>query len=152
MNDLDRLRIEYADRKRRYTNSDIYSHFNQSHLFTLQQRQRKTLKLLRKHGLCSLEGTQILELGCGSGGVLLEYLTYGASPSNLHGTYLLPDRVRIASRQLSHLSLTCADGQSLPYPSKAFDLVLQYTVFTSVLDDSVKSNLARRLYRGKKRS
>jgi SAM-dependent methyltransferase len=65
----------------------------------------------------------------------------------LYGTDLLSQRVEQAHTRLSHLPLTCADGQALPYRSNAFDLVLQYTVFTSVLDGVVKTNLAGEMLR-----
>jgi len=145
--DLTRLRNEYANRTHRLAGSDIYSIFNPANLFTYQQRQRDTLKLLRRNGFYPLGEHTILELGCGTGGVLLEYLTYNANPACLHGTDLLPVRVEKAHARLSHLPLTCSDGQSLPYSNNTFDLVLQYTVFTSVLNDGVKANLAREMLR-----
>jgi SAM-dependent methyltransferase len=88
-----------------------------------------------------------LELGCGEGGVLLEFLTFGAEHARLHGTELLHDRVRRARQRVPHVPLTCADGQSLPYATGTFDLVTQYTVFSSVLDDEVRANLAREMLR-----
>jgi ubiquinone/menaquinone biosynthesis C-methylase UbiE len=145
--DLDRLCSEYADREQRLAGSDIYSPFNKANLFAIQQRQRETLALLRQKGFYPLSEKAILELGCGTGGVLLEYLTYGANPNRLHGTDLLSQRVEQAHARLSHLPLTCADGQALPYRRNSFDLVLQYTVFTSVLDEEVKANLAGEMLR-----
>lgn len=145
--DLDRLRSEYADREQRLADSDIYSLFNKANLFATQQRQRETLTFLRNKGFYPLGEKMILELGCGTGGVLLEYMSYGATPNQLHGTDLLLKRVEQAHARLSHLPLTCADGQSLPYVSDSFDLVLQYTVFTSVLDEAVKANLAGEMRR-----
>ncbi len=145
--DLDRLRREYAGRQQRLAGSDIYSPFNLSNLFILQQRQRAALALLRRLGQSPLADKDILELGCGSGGVLLEYLGYGASPYRLHGCDLLLDRLHEAHRCLPHLPLVCADGQNLPYPAGAFDLELQYTAFSSILDDQVKANLAREMLR-----
>jgi len=88
-----------------------------------------------------------LELGCGSGGVLLEYLTYGVPLNTLHGCDLLPKRLTQAKSRLFHLNLSCADGQALPYPSNCFDLVMQYTVFSSILDDAIKVNLAKEMLR-----
>ncbi len=146
-NDLDRLRAEYARRAQRLADSDRYSLSNPAHLFMVQQRQRATLRLLRQQGMYPLRGKRILEVGCGSGGVLLEFLGYGAEPHLLHGVDLLPDRLQDARRRLPHLPLVCADAQSLPYPSVSFDLVLQYTVFSSVLDDGVKTSLAREMLR-----
>jgi len=147
VDDLDRLCTEYANRTRRLVGSDIYSHFNQANLFTLQQRQRDTLALLRNHGFFLLENRSFLELGCGTGGVLLEFLAYGMSPAHLHGTDLIFDRLRHAQIWLSHLPITCSDGQSLPYADNSFDLILQYTVFSSVLVENVKVNIANEMLR-----
>ena len=145
--DLDRLRREYADRERRLSGSDLYSRFNQSNLFISQQRQRATLALLRRHGFRPLAGKRILELGCGGGGVLLEYLSYGASPKHLHGLDLLPDRIAQAHTLLPHIPLTRADGQNVPYADATFALVLQYTAFSSILDETIKTNLAQEMLR-----
>lgn len=145
--DLDRLRTEYARRAQRFAGSDIYSPFNPAHLFMVQQRQRAMLRLLRQCGIYPLAGKRILEVGCGSGGVLLEFLGYGAEPPLLHGVDLLPDRLDEAHCRLPHLPLVCADGQSLPYPPASFDLVLQYTVFSSILDDSIKVSMAYEMLR-----
>lgn len=145
--DLDRLRVEYEDRQRRLGASDIYSLFNQANLFTIQQRQRAVLKLLRRHGRYPLAEQSILELGCGHGGVLLEYLNYGAVPRRLYGTDLLPDRIAAAHQALPQVALSVADGQHLPYADGRFDLVVQYTVFSSILDGEVKANLARDMRR-----
>lgn len=145
--DLDRLRAEYADRERRLAGSDIYSLFNPAHLFMTQQRQRVTLKTLRRLGFYPLDQRSILEVGCGRGGVLLEYLSYGATPARIHGIDLLGDRVAEARARMPSLSLSCADGQHLPYPAGVFDLVLQYTAFSSLLDDGIKANVAREMLR-----
>jgi len=89
----------------------------------------------------------VLEIGCGTGGILLEFLSYGVIPQKLHGCDLLPDRLTEAHARLPHLPLICADAQNLPYPDHAFDLVMQFTVFSSILDKTVKSNIAREMRR-----
>lgn len=142
-NDQDRLRAEYAEREQRLTGSDIYSVFNPANLFMVQQRQRDVLHILRQNGFFPLKGKKILEVGCGGGGVLQEYLTFGATPKCLQGCDLLPMRIRQARQILpEHLLLACADGQYLPYTSQQFDLLIQYTVFSSILDDNLKARLA----------
>lgn len=145
--DLARLRAEYADRERRLADSDIYSLFNPAHLFMTQQRQRITLKTLRRMGYYPLDKCRILEVGCGRGGVLLEYLSFGAVPQHVHGIDLLEDRVAEAHARVPSLALSCADGQHLPYSDSTFDLVMQYTAFSSILDDTVKANVAREMLR-----
>jgi ubiquinone/menaquinone biosynthesis C-methylase UbiE len=84
-------------------------------------------------------------VGCGAGGVLLEYLNFGACPTKLHGCDLLPERLAKAHTLLPHLAFVNADGQALPYANQCFDLVLQSMVFSSILDYRVKTNLAHEL-------
>lgn len=145
--DITRLRAEYARRERRFTGSDTYSPFNLANLFMIQQRQRAVLSLLRQNSFFPLDPYRVLELGCGQGNVLLEFLSCGVNPHNLYGVDLLPQRLHEAHARLPNLSLACSDGQTLPIPSNTFDLVLQYTVFTSVLDEVIKSHLAQEMLR-----
>jgi SAM-dependent methyltransferase len=145
--DLTRLRVEYAARERRLSGSDLYSLFNPTQLFIIQQRQRAILQMLRSHGFEALASRRILELGCGGGGVLLDLLNWGALTKNLHGTDLLLDRLRAAQTRLPLLVLACAEGQALPYRTAAFDMILQFTVFSSILDAPIKANLAREMVR-----
>lgn len=145
--DLERLKAEYAARELRLASSDIYSLFNASYLFAVQQRQRAMLELMRSEGFSSLHGKRVLDLGCGMGGLLVEFLSYGVSVDRLHGTDLIPNRIEDAHKLLSPLSLTCADAQQLPYEADSFDLVSQFTVFSSVLDRSVKKKMAREMLR-----
>ncbi|MCC7208172.1 MAG: class I SAM-dependent methyltransferase [Anaerolineae bacterium] len=145
--DLDRLRTEYARRRQSESDKALYSTFNPAYLFALQQRQRATIQMLRRRGLGSLAGKHILEIGCGSGGVLLEYLGYGTTAASLAGIDLLPARLIDGHHRLPGLALACADGQKLPFPSGHFDLVLQYTAFSSVLDLQIKANMAAEMVR-----
>lgn len=147
IHDLDRLRAEYADRERRLAGDDRYSYFNPGHLFMVQERQCAVLQAIRQAGLTPLTDRRILEVGCGNGGVLLEFLSYGALPSNLFGVELLSNRVIQAHARLPHLALACADAQALPYSSHTFDLVMQFTVFSSILDGTIKANIASEMLR-----
>jgi ubiquinone/menaquinone biosynthesis C-methylase UbiE len=146
--DLDRLRQEYAARASRLVGSDIYSHFNPAYLFALQQLEISVLRVLRRHGFSVLEGRRILEVGCGKGGVLFKYLEYGATLSLLHGVDILgDDRLYLAHNRLPNACITQADGQFLPYPDNTFDLVMQYTALSSILDAAVKANVASEMLR-----
>ncbi|MCE9644901.1 MAG: class I SAM-dependent methyltransferase [Chloroflexi bacterium] len=139
--DLARLRDEYEDRKRRFAGRDLYSWFNQAHLFAIHQRQRGVLGILKQNGFTDLAERSILEVGCGAGGVLTEYLGFGARPENLHGVDLLLDRLHLAGQILPGSGMINADGQTLPYPSRTFDLVLQSTALSSVLDSTIRHKI-----------
>lgn len=71
----------------------------------------------------------------------------GAKEENLFGVDLLPARLHQAHTNYPSLAFVCADGQNLPYLSASFDLVMQYTAFSSILDDEIRVNLAREMLR-----
>ena len=134
MSERQRIQQVYAARAERLAGRDIDSLGNPAHLFAIQSRQRAIVRRLQQEGLWPLAGRDVLEVGCGSGGVLLELLSYGAEAGRLHGTDLLAERAAVARRHVPQAAVTCADGGLLPYPTATFDLLLQFTVFSSILD------------------
>lgn len=148
MSELDRIRLEYARRAQDPRLQDRYSIYRPDVQFLLHGRERAVLRMLAENGLTPLKERDILEMGCGDGSVLLELLRWGADPARLCGCDLLPDRLREARYRLSPaVSLAVADGGALPYPTAAFDLVAQFTVFTSVLDAVLKGRIAQEMWR-----
>lgn len=142
-----RIRHTYEIWLAQRSKGDLDSPGNPAYLFTLQGRERAVLRRLKTERMWPLGERDILEVGCGSGSVLLELLGYGAAPARLHGTDLLAERVAVARHLLPHVALTCADGGRLPYPDAAFDLVLQFTVFSSILDKVLCYTVANEMRR-----
>jgi ubiquinone/menaquinone biosynthesis C-methylase UbiE len=147
MGEMDRIRSEYTDRALRFAESDIYSWFNKAHLFSIQQRQKVTFKMLKSKGITDLKGTRILEVGSGNGRVLAEFLAFGALPENLYGVDLLFNRVLSSSHYLPGSKFVNADGQSLPFPSETFNIVLQYTALSSILDSELCRKICEEMVR-----
>ncbi len=144
-----RIRTVYAKRQRH----DVrYSWFNPSYLFMMQERERQLLTLLRRHGFALLEIYKILEIGCGTGYWLREFIKWGARPENITGVDLLSDRVTEAKKLCPEaVQIQCGSAAELAFPNDTFDLVLQSTVFTSVLDASLKQQMAAEMLRVVKR-
>ena len=144
-----RIRSVYAQRQ----GSFRYSWFNQGHLFLVQKLERDILAILRERGLSLLQDKKILEIGCGQGQWLREFIKWGASPDNVTGIDVLPDRVAKA-RQLcpQGVHIHCGNAAKLPFADAGLDLVVQFTVFSSILDMSVKEMLAREMLRVLKES
>lgn len=139
-----RVRSAYSRRPEQY----LYSFFRPSQLLLIQERERKLLSLLGRLGLASLQDMRILEIGCGTGMWLREFVRWGASPSNIWGVDLLPDRIAKA-RELCPPAFTLEsdDAASLRAPDGGLDLVLQSTVFSSLLNPKVKQQVAREMLR-----
>ncbi len=147
MSDISRLRDEYADRARRLSGSDMYSVSNPANLFFIQGRQRAVLAALATYGFSNLSNKRILEMGCGGGGVLAEFVFLGASPDNLFGVDLLFDRLKQANFVLPKTHFANADGSCLPFPPDTFDLVMQYTAISSILDLDIRRSICADLIR-----
>ncbi len=114
----------------------------------LQQRRRALLQLLAAAGIDDLQPLRLTEVGCGSGGNLLELLQLGFAPAHLTGIELLTDRLDQARQRLpAALQLLAGDATQAPIAPASQDLVLQATVFSSLLDDAFQQQLADTLWR-----
>ncbi len=143
--ETDRVRAAYARRPQR---DGRYSWFLPGHLYLMQQRDRAVLAALERHGLADLEELRVLEIGCGDANWLRDLVRWGASPERLAGVDLLPDRLREAVRRGPPGSgFVRAFGGALPFPSETFDLAIQSTVFTSILDPGIRTGVAAEMLR-----
>ena len=116
-------------------------------MFTFYQREKKLLNLLKKYGFNHLEDKKILDVGCGYGKVLRRFIDYGAIPENLYGVDLLPDRIERAKKLSPHINFYLGSATELPFENEFFDIVMQFTVFTSILDYSMKQKIAKEMLR-----
>jgi SAM-dependent methyltransferase len=140
-----RIREAYAKRKKR---AWLYSCFNPGNLFITQDRERRLLQLLKRWGLASLETKKILEIGCGRGYWLREFVRFGAQPENIAGIDLIPEDVAEAKRlSPPGMRIERGNGAHLEFADERFDVVLQFTVFTSILDSELKRKVAAEMVR-----
>jgi SAM-dependent methyltransferase len=134
------VRERYA---RRVAQDPRYSLFNASALAALQERQRAMLALFKRLGWTDLSQRSLLEIGCGTGSNLVECLLMGFLPRHLAGVELLPERHAAARERLpAAVRLTQGDATVAGTAPQAFDIVLQATVFSSLLDDAFQQRLA----------
>jgi SAM-dependent methyltransferase len=143
-----RIRGAYARR-----HSDLrYSWFSPGHLVFMQERERHVLAALKREGVSALESKSILEIGCGTGYWLREFVKWGALPEHITGVDLLPDKVATARRLCpERVTILCGNATQLDLPGEAFDVVFQSTVFTSILDAEMKRQVAAEMRRVVKR-
>ena len=108
-----------------------------------QERLRAMVQLWRTNGWHSLAGLHITEVGCGSGGNLLEWLRLGAAPEHLGGIELLCERLAQARRALP-AATTLIEGDALQAAIEpaSQNVVMQSTVFSSLLDGAFQQRLA----------
>jgi len=140
----DRIRAAYARRGGAWR----YDWGNPAYVFAMHDLERSVLMALRRSGLWPLGEKRVLDVGCGAGYWLRSLLAWGAQPQHAAGIDLLRDRVFSAARlSPPHLGLTCGSAAALPFRIASFDLVLQFTVFTSILDRDVRRWVADEMVR-----
>lgn len=145
--EADRVRAAYH-RRSNERDRRLYSHFAPAFLFHAQERERKTLSLLSRNGLGDLRDTRILEVGCEKGRFLLDLLRWGAHPENLTGVDVLSEHIA-AARAIcpGAVSLFAQNAADLPFENASFDLVVQGTAFSSILDTKTRESAAAELLR-----
>ena len=137
-----------AQRYARRAAGDRYSMLKPDVWQTLHERQRAMLRLFARQGLADLAGLRLLEVGCGSGGNLLELLRMGFAAERLSGVELLPERFAQARQALpAALMLHAGDALQLELPAQSQDIVFVSTVFSSLLDEAFQQRLADAMWR-----
>ena len=144
--ELARISAEY-ERRARELPAGFYSWNNPANLLLHQQAARGCIQLLDRSSLFPLQGRRIADIGCGDGTWLLEFVQWGADPAALCGIDLSASRVGRARRRLPQADLRTGSASELPWPDQSFDLVTQFTVFTSILEPALKRAVAREMLR-----
>jgi SAM-dependent methyltransferase len=143
MTEVDAVRERYA---RRSSNLDPlrYSLLNDSVLLSHQEKQRALVRWVRECAIQPLETKRVLEVGCGNGSNLLDLMRLGFRPENLVGNELLPQRSEEARRMLpAAVTVLAGDATQTDLSPGTFDVVMQSTVFSSLLDDGFQMRLAQ---------
>jgi SAM-dependent methyltransferase len=141
-----RVRDVYARRGERGLDAR-YDYWRPQNLFIYQARERAVLSLLRKANMLPLTGRRVLDVGCGDGAVLRDLLRYGAVADDLHGVDLIADRVSRARELTPGAHIDIADAQALNYEDGSFDLVLGFTLLSSVIEPEARARVATEMRR-----
>ncbi|HLG12797.1 MAG TPA: class I SAM-dependent methyltransferase [Dehalococcoidia bacterium] len=144
--EADRVKAAYARRDELGLDAR-YEYWQPANLFIYQARERALLAHLRKASLLPLTGRRVLDAGCGDGSVLRDLLRYGANQRDLDGIDLLPERVERAKALLPWAKIETGDAQTLPYEDETFDLVLGFTLLSSVMDPAARKAVAGEMRR-----
>jgi ubiquinone/menaquinone biosynthesis C-methylase UbiE len=113
----------------------------------LAERRRLTARLFERQGWLPLADRRVLEVGSGHGGELASLRELGAPASNLVGIDLLPDRVATARRAFPDFQFEAGNAEHLPFPDASFAVVMAITVFSSIFDVTMATNVAAEITR-----
>jgi SAM-dependent methyltransferase len=138
--EISRIRDSYSRRHATYDPCSAWVYK------TRQELERALIEVLRRAGMLPLGGRTLLEVGCGSGGNLLQFLRLGMEPEDLAGCELLEERANDARRRLPAIvKVECGDALSMTF-EREFDVVFQSLVFSSILDVEFQAQLADKMW------
>jgi SAM-dependent methyltransferase len=144
--EVEQIRDRYL--RRDHSSRDImYSALRSDRFMAEQEKERIFLSMLSRFDLAAIKTIKVLEIGCGGGANILQFLRWGFPPENIKGSELMPDRCAQA-RHLLPVAVEIIEGDALGLrlPEDSFDIVLVSTVFTSILDESFRAQLAAKIW------
>lgn len=137
----ERIRTVYAGRTDR--DRDALSAGDK---FIHESRDRAVAELIASSGV-DLGSSKILEVGCGDGRVMSLFRELGADERLMAGIDLLPDKLEKARTELPEADLREGSATSLPWADERFDIVLQFTMLSSVIEDDERARCCAEMRR-----
>jgi ubiquinone/menaquinone biosynthesis C-methylase UbiE len=144
--EADRI-LEELRRRDREIPSGFYDLDRPANLFLRHGQERELRRALERAGLLPLSGRRIMEVGCGSGNWLEMLERFGAAREHLAGIELDPERAAGCSARLPGADVRTGDASRLPWDDGSFELVLQSTVFSSILAEDMRKAVAAEMLR-----
>jgi len=90
---------------------------------------------------------RILDVGCGVGAGLLQFIKLGFNPANLSGIDLDAERIAHARLRLPSVDIKVGDATQIPFADSTFDLVFESTMLATLESSEVLSAIARDMIR-----
>jgi SAM-dependent methyltransferase len=142
VDELSRIRAAYARRQL------VYPAFEPWVLAIRQERERALARWIREELGGEVRGRRLVELGCGTGTNLLDFLRLGFDPAGLCGVDLIEERiVEARSRLPATIRLLAGDATVLPAEPAGFDVVFQSMMCSSILDDAMLARVVDHMLR-----
>jgi SAM-dependent methyltransferase len=90
---------------------------------------------------------RVLDVGCGGGNLLAWLNERGVPAANLFGIDLCTDHIEMARKTYPAFTFFEGSAEQLDFPDDWFDLVLAFTVFSSILDRGMAERVGRSIDR-----
>ncbi len=134
---------EYYDRHGLDRN-DLLS--NPEVLFQTFAVDRANISALRKLGL-NRATARVLDVGCGNGASLLQFIRMGFDPARLTGIDTNGERIDQAKRLLPGVTFRIESAERLPFADETFDLVFESTMLGTLDSRALLDNIAQEMLR-----
>ena len=145
--ELHRIRDTYDGYKHSQEKQRNWSDQSPANAAKVKERDRQVRRVLTQSGVGELSTKRILDVGCGFGNNLANLIPVGAVPEMMAGVDLLDDRIEVAKERHPDIRFQVANAEYLPFENGSYDIVMLFTVFTSILDSEMKQKIASEVNR-----
>lgn len=142
MQEANRVLTEYYARKGNDRN-DILT--NPGVLFQTLALQKSVVEALWM--LPINRNWKVLDVGCGNGASLAQFLAFEFTPSCLYGIDVIPERVQEGKERYPNLNLICGDASQMDYESNSFNIVMESMIFLQMMDNALIQKIANEMLR-----
>jgi ubiquinone/menaquinone biosynthesis C-methylase UbiE len=103
------------------------------------------IEALREHGLetADMAGVSVVELGCGWGRNLHQFVELGIPERNIAAVDLIEHFITFGQSRNPALNITVGDATRTGFDDSAFDVVLLHTVLSAITERDLHSELLR---------
>lgn len=143
MNEIEKIKQHYSSRD----TEEKYKKYNSSNTFSLSivaEREKIYSKILKKKFI-NFSCLKVMEIGAGGGGNINFFNSLGVLRENIYANELMENRVDILRKKFSDIKIFPGNAIDMEFDEE-FDVVFQSTVFTSVLDDNLRKQLAEKMW------
>lgn len=134
---------EYYERKGGDRN-DLLT--NPEVLFQMLAFDRANIAALRKVKI-DRSTARVLDVGCGNGASLLQFIRLGFNPDNLVGIDNSEERIADGRRLHPNMDFRCDSADRMPFADESFDLVFESTMLGTLSSMDLLSNIASEMIR-----
>jgi ubiquinone/menaquinone biosynthesis C-methylase UbiE len=127
-----------ADRNDPLTNSGV--------TFQAFAFERANIRALQGLGL-DREKAKVLDVGCGTGSSLLQFIKLGFLPENLAGVDSGADRIEQARTRFPNVEFRCESAEKMSFGDSSFDIVFESTLFMMLTSEDIARRIAREMLR-----
>ena len=142
MDEIDKIKLHYKERETddlviKNSANTLYSQY------ISKEREQQYSTIIRNH-FKHIEQLKMLEIGAGGGANIPFFSQLGFPNTNIYANELLDNRM--SNLKENFPDITHFPGNALDIKAnEKFDIVFQSTVFTSILDDGFKQQLANKI-------
>ena len=127
---------------RRRSAAYVFPWLRAGYMMQFQEIERAVLREISRH-VCGLQGMNILDIGCGHGAWLREFIKWGADPKLMMGIDAIEERVAEARRLTPpEVRLVCGNAAGLEVPNESFDLVMLFECLCMMTDHATRRQMA----------